>query len=60
MNCPNTSICMATANPNGTPTKSLATVVNPETDDLTIELEFYDETMEGVEGVSMPDPPEEE
>lgn len=51
---------MATADSNGTPTKSLATVVNPETDNLTIELEFYDETMEGVEGVSMPDPPEEQ
>lgn len=51
---------MATANSNGTPTDSLATVVNPETDDLTIELDFYDETMEGVEGVTMPDPPEEE
>lgn len=51
---------MATANSSEDPKKSLATVVNPETDDLTIELEFYDETMEGVEGVSMPDPPEQE
>ena len=53
-------MCMATADSNGTPTKSLATVVNPETDNLTIVLEFYDETMAGVEGVTMPDPPEEE
>lgn len=39
--------------------ESIATVVNPEADDLTLELEFFDETMEGVDGVSMPDPPEE-
>lgn len=51
---------MATANPNGTPNESIATVVNPETDDITVELEFYDETMEGVEGVIMPEPSTDE
>lgn len=37
------------------PDDSVVTVVNPEEDDVTVELEFYDEAMEGVEGVSMPD-----
>jgi len=27
---------------------------------MAIELEFYDETMEGVDGVTMPEPPEPE
>ena len=36
----------------------IVTVVNPEKDDIKVELEFYDEAMEGVDGVSMPDPPE--
>lgn len=40
--------------------ESIVTIVNPETDDITIKLEFYDECMEGIEGVSMPNPPSEE
>lgn len=51
---------MATVDPDGTPDESIVTVINPETDDITVELEFYDETMEGVEGVTMPDPPTDE
>jgi len=35
-------------------------VRNPEKDDIEVDLEFYDETMEGIEGVSMPDPDENE
>lgn len=31
-------------------------IINPEEDGVEVELEFYDETMEGIEGVSMPDP----
>jgi hypothetical protein len=34
-------------------------IINPEKDGVEVELEFYDGTMEGVEGVSMPDPSEE-
>jgi hypothetical protein len=49
---------MATANSNNSSEDSIVTVVNPEEDDITVELEFYDETMEGVEGVSMPEPSE--
>lgn len=59
MDVPEGTRYMATANPNGAPTESIATVVNPEMDSLTIELEFYDETMEGVDGVTMPAPPED-
>lgn len=33
-------------------------VVDPGETDVTVALAFYDETMDGVEGVSMPDPPE--
>ncbi|WP_276301033.1 hypothetical protein [Halorussus lipolyticus] len=44
---------MGTSNSDATSQKS---VLNPEKDDIEVELEFYDETMEGVEGVSMPDP----
>jgi len=47
---------MATTDPNNNPDDSIVTVVNPEKDDITVELEFYDEAMEGVDGVSMPDP----
>lgn len=42
------------------PPRSFVRIVNPETDEIPIELEFYDETMEGVDGVTMPDPPESE
>jgi DNA (cytosine-5)-methyltransferase 1 len=38
--------------------QKLKNILNPEEDDITVELEFYDEAMEGVEGVSMPDPSE--
>lgn len=47
---------MDTSNPDTTPEKA---VLNPEEDDIEVELEFYDEAMEGVEGVSMPDLAEE-
>lgn len=50
---------MSKTNPSETPTESIATIINPETDGLSIELEFYDATMEGVDGVTMPDPPED-
>ena len=33
-------------------------IVNPEVDEIPVELAFYDETMDGVAGVTMPDPPE--
>jgi hypothetical protein len=49
---------MAATDPNNSQNDSVVTVVNPEEDDITVELEFYDEAMEGVEGVSMPDPSE--
>jgi hypothetical protein len=39
--------------------ESLGPIVNPKEDGITVDLEFYDEMLEGVEGVSMPDPPEE-
>lgn len=39
-----------------TESDSIVTIVNPEEDDITVELEFYDEMMEGVAGVEMPDP----
>lgn len=39
--------------------ESIVTIINPEEDDIDIELEFYDETMEGVDGVTMPSRPEE-
>lgn len=44
---------MATSNSDTTSNRS---VLNPEKDDVEVDLEFYDETMEGVEGVSMPEP----
>ena len=43
---------MGTTDPDTTSEK---VVLNPEEDDIEVELEFYDETMEGIEGVSMPD-----
>lgn len=39
------------------PEESLVTIVNPEEDGVTLELEFYDAMLEGVDGVQMPDPP---
>lgn len=36
--------------------ETIGTVINPEEDDIHIELEFYDPVMEGVENVTMPDP----
>lgn len=51
---------MATADSSRTPTDSIGTVINPEADGIEIELEFYDETMEGVDNVTMPDPPSDE
>jgi len=41
-------------------TTSEKVVRNPEKDDIDVDLEFYDEAMEGIEGVSMPDPDENE
>ncbi|WP_166035610.1 hypothetical protein [Halorussus pelagicus] len=41
-------------------TASQRGIINPEKDGVEVELEFYDETMDGVEGVSMPDPNEEQ
>lgn len=35
---------------------TIPTIINPEKDDIEIELEFYDPAMEGVENVTMPDP----
>ena len=40
------------------PPQSFVRIINPETDEIPIKLEFYDETMESVDGVTMPDPPE--
>lgn len=39
---------------------SIVIIVNPEEDDVTVELEFYDEAMEGVDGVRMPYPPSDQ
>lgn len=36
---------MSAVNLNETPSESIATVMHPETDGITVELEFYDETM---------------
>lgn len=51
---------MSRTDSSGEPPHSFVRVVNPEWDGMAIELEFYDETMEGVDGVTMPEPPEPE
>ena len=42
----------------GGPNESLGPLVNPKEDGITVDLEFYDETLEGVDGVVMPEPPD--
>jgi hypothetical protein len=41
------------------PDESLGTVVNPSEDGVTLDLSYYDETLDGIDGVRMPDPPAE-
>lgn len=37
---------------------SLVTTVHPEDDDVEMDLMFYEENLEGIDGISMPEPPE--